>query len=255
MSKTGLLESGLLRQGLGVLIAGLVIGLIGPFGTFVEMPLLARWPYWIAVTALSWLQWRLLSTWLERLTRWPVTAVGSLTGFVFALPMAAEINLINRLLGLGLPPQPALLYLWIAGTALLIFWLVHLILRWVGLESRPPVLEAPPAATFRARIPARIAGDLLCLKTEDHYLRVYTTAGDDLLLMRLRDAVTELAGVEGLQVHRSYWVARAAVAHSAREGRRWFLILKNDLKVPVSQSHLAAVRAAGWLARDTASGA
>lgn len=46
---------------------------------------------------------------------------------------------------------------------------------------------------------------------EDRYLRIHTDGGSDLILMRLRDAVGELAGADGLQVHRSFWVARAAV--------------------------------------------
>ena len=100
---------------------------------------------------------------------------------------------------------------------------------------------------FLSRIPRGIAGDLLCLRTEDHYLRIHTTAGHDLILFRLKDAISELAGADGMQVHRSYWVARDAVETVEKKGRKTTLILKNGLRVPVSEGHLPTVRVAGWL--------
>ena len=98
-----------------------------------------------------------------------------------------------------------------------------------------------------ARLPHRIAGDLLCLRIEDHYLRIHTTAGNALILFRMKDAVAELAGARGMQVHCSYWVARDAVERAERMGRQTTLTLGNGLRVPVSESFLPAVRAAGWL--------
>jgi DNA-binding LytR/AlgR family response regulator len=84
---------------------------------------------------------------------------------------------------------------------------------------------------------------------EDHYVRAHTAAGSDLVLMRMRDAVAELGGLAGLQVHRSWWVAEAAVAGHRRNGRQLSLTLKNGLEAPVARSAEAAVRAAGWLNR------
>ena len=85
------------------------------------------------------------------------------------------------------------------------------------------------------------------LRTEDHYLRIHTTAGHDLILFRMKDAVSELFGADGMQVHRSYWVARAAVEKLEKRGRKTTLILKNGSRVPVSESFLTSVREAGWL--------
>ncbi|MEE8172728.1 MAG: LytTR family DNA-binding domain-containing protein, partial [Alphaproteobacteria bacterium] len=80
-----------------------------------------------------------------------------------------------------------------------------------------------------------------------HYLRIHTSAGQDLILLRLKDAVSELAGADGMHVHRSYWVARNAVANLERKGRKTTLTLSNGLRVPVSESFLPSVREAGWL--------
>ena len=71
--------------------------------------------------------------------------------------------------------------------------------------------------------------------------------GESLILRRFGDALEELGAIDGLQVHRGWWVARAAVAGSEREGDRSLLILSNGLRVPVSRTNLRSVRDAGLL--------
>ena len=84
------------------------------------------------------------------------------------------------------------------------------------------------------------------MEAEDHYLRLHTSKGSDLILMRLSDAVTELEGVEGAQTHRSWWVARAAVVDVRRSEGRASLKLKGGQDAPVSRSYARALRQAGW---------
>nr|WP_310542508.1 LytTR family DNA-binding domain-containing protein [Phenylobacterium sp.] len=55
-----------------------------------------------------------------------------------------------------------------------------------------------------------------------------------LILMRLSDAVSR-TGREGLQVHRSWWVAKGAISHVIRDGRNLRLKLLNGLEVPVAR--------------------
>ena len=90
-------------------------------------------------------------------------------------------------------------------------------------------------------LPDRLGTDLIYIKSEDHYLEVHTTAGSSLVKMRFSDAVDEL-GDQGMQVHRSYWVATRHVTRSVRSGKRTVLRLTGDHKVPVSVTHLPAVR-------------
>lgn len=111
--------------------------------------------------------------------------------------------------------------------------------------------SASATIPFLRRIPARLGDTVLALEMEDHYVRIHTPLGSALILMRLRDAVEELAAMPGMQVHRSYWVAAAAVAGIEREpGGRLMLVLRNELRIPVSRSRAAAVRAAGWTGFD-----
>jgi hypothetical protein len=49
--------------------------------------------------------------------------------------------------------------------------------------------------------------NVICLQMEDHYLRVHHDAGSRLELMPLREAIRRYGRRDGLQVHRSWWVA------------------------------------------------
>ena len=55
---------------------------------------------------------------------------------------------------------------------------------------------------------------------EDHYVRVHTTQGSALVLMSLSQAMAGLQDIEGVQTHRSWWVARSAIVGVVEDGRR-----------------------------------
>jgi len=108
-----------------------------------------------------------------------------------------------------------------------------------------PAGSAPPR--FMERIPLKLrGGSLYAVQAEDHYLRIHTSKGSDLILLRLADAVAELEGIEGAQVHRSWWVAKAAVVDAKRADGRAVLTLKNGVEAPVSRSYAGALRDGGW---------
>lgn len=105
-----------------------------------------------------------------------------------------------------------------------------------------------PVTAFLERLPLKYRNAALyAISSEDHYLRVHTSLGEELILMRLADAVRELAGAEGLQVHRSWWVATAAIHDERRVDGRSLLVLTNGTEVPVSRSYRADAKEAGLL--------
>ena len=105
---------------------------------------------------------------------------------------------------------------------------------------------APPAR-FLDRLPPKLrGGELFAVEAEDHYLRLHTSRGSDLVLMRLADAVAELEGLEGAQTHRSWWVAKSAVEDVRRGDGRAVLRLKNGVEAPVSRTYAKALRDSGW---------
>jgi hypothetical protein len=103
-------------------------------------------------------------------------------------------------------------------------------------------------AKFLERLPLKLRGaDVWAVEAEDHYLRLHTSKGQDLILMRLADAVSELEGIEGAQVHRSWWVARDAIADARRGDGRATLTLKDGAEAPVSRTYARLLRERGWI--------
>ena len=81
-------------------------------------------------------------------------------------------------------------------------------------------------ARFPDRLPFKLRGAAIrAVQSEDHYLRIHTDRGSDLILMRLSDALDELEGLEGAQTHRSWWVAGTPCATSSRGDGRATLTL------------------------------
>jgi DNA-binding LytR/AlgR family response regulator len=110
-----------------------------------------------------------------------------------------------------------------------------------------PAPAAPDPSPFLARLPLRLRdARILAVEAEDHFLRVHTDRGSDLILMRLSDAVAELHSLDGAQIHRSWWVARAAVIGVSRGGGRARFTLAGGLKAPVSRTYAPALRRDGW---------
>lgn len=121
----------------------------------------------------------------------------------------------------------------------------------VFLQRQPVQTHAAPAgapaARFPDRLPLRLKGAAIrAVESEDHYLRIHTDRGSDLILMRLSDALAELEGLEGAQTHRGWWVARDAVRHVERGDGRATLTLEGGVKAPVSRRYARALRDAGW---------
>ena len=152
----------------------------------------------------------------------------------------------------GLYGQVFVLHLIIGSLA---FRLIDGALRRGVKEELPPsdgsaelAPRPAPEAALLARLSARSRGELLHLRMQDHYVEVHTSAGSEMLLLRFRDALSEVEGVNGLQVHRSHWVARNAVAGvERRSGGRIALRLVNGSRVPVSRSFAPLLKSRGWI--------
>jgi DNA-binding LytR/AlgR family response regulator len=101
---------------------------------------------------------------------------------------------------------------------------------------------------FLERLPLKLRGaDIWAVEAEDHYLRLHTSKGQDLILMRLSDAIAELEGIEGAQAHRSWWVARDAITEAVRGDGRATLTLKDGAEVPVSRTYARLLRERNWI--------
>ncbi len=112
----------------------------------------------------------------------------------------------------------------------------------VDATALPVTQTAIPRTPLHQRLPGNLGDDIVSLQAQDHYVDVTTTAGHELILMRLVDAERELQALPGLRVHRSWWVAQSHITAVKREGNRVQLLLDTGAVVPVSRSRLSALR-------------
>ena len=124
-----------------------------------------------------------------------------------------------------------------------------------ALPDEPPADPAFPGAARLPALPELIAeklpvrlrqARLVAIEAEDHYLRIHTDAGSDLVLMRMVDACALLPEAAGARVHRSWWAARGAVETLTRREGKAELALQTGLTVPVSRAMQATLREQGW---------
>ena len=91
-------------------------------------------------------------------------------------------------------------------------------------------------------------GPIAWVRVRDHYLEIKTLAGRTSFVRGKMTYVTErLADEDGLQIHRSWWVARAALLRVERRGRDQVAILKDGEEVSIGRSRIDTLRAKGWL--------
>lgn len=246
-------------------VIGIVLALIGPFGSFTN-PFALRLVYWLGLAWAGYACYRPIGGMITRLgprldlPEWSLWLLGCL---VATVPMTVVVWLVS-----ALPPpleMPRLedwmttygYVLAIGAVVTMVFYLVQAkpgaVQTATTPQSVPSLTEpaatiepVPPAPRFFSRLPARLGTDLLALEMEDHYLRVHTALGSDLILLRMRDAVAELDGLDGSQVHRSWWVARAAVKLAERDGRNLRLVLCGGLSAPVARNMVPVLKADGW---------
>lgn len=225
---------------------GLLFGWLGPFGSYPALETGPRYVFWLTLIPLGAALLVMAQAWVgarPRLAAWPAWARLSLATAVSAVPhtlaTACAIAVMRPERGLGVPDLPALFVA--VGS-------VQALLALAGMVGARPaeaaVAELEPetdAPGLLARIPARLGPDLIAVTAEDHYVRVHTTLGSALVLMRFTDAVSALPN--GLQVNRGWWVARQAITDVRRGGGRTTILLSNGLKAPVSRPFRAAVRA------------
>ena len=233
---------------------GLLVGLLGPFGTFGAPP---------AQRMLSWVIWLLAGYALFRPTgvvaRWLCEATGMphFAGTLLALVVASvPLTLIITMMAMRMDFAEALrwpgfwtMYLYIGVVAAVVSIAMGAVFGRAAPAPAPlpaEPLAAPEPAAPTLQLPPGF-GAVRALKGEDHYVRVIGEGREEMILMRMRDAIERLGDADGLRIHRSWWVAKDAVASVRREGRTALVVLKSGHEAPVARDMMPALRAAGWL--------
>ena len=234
------------------LFIGLIIGYLGPFSSY-EMPLINRLSYWVILIGAG----HFIYSQINDLCHWYFNSKINNSVIQFLLPsffgavvFSFFVEYISHLffsLELALFKNFIFFFpkVFILG---LVLNLIGLLLdRYQETHKQTLINQQDPLLNnFFNRLPKNLGKELICFSMEDHYLHVHTEKGSHMILLRMKDALVELKNYNGLQVHRSWWVATDAVIDIKREARKATLIMKNNMNVPVSQKYLAIIKQADF---------
>lgn len=243
---------------LGVMaLFGVFFAAIGPFDTIDQTPV-QRVIYWMITMLLGLLVIRSVEAALKRIA-----------------PIENRALRIIVVAALCTPPQTAVVFLvgWqvVRYRSDLNFYVYLLfpvfiialaavsaleLARWTRARGDRPTREAGAAIKTSSAAPEAIArhlpaplrtAELIALQAEDHYVRVHTSAGSDLVLMRFSDAVAAADdALRGFRLHRSWWASEAsleAVSYKRGSGQAR---LQGGITAPVSRTYYPALKEAGW---------
>jgi len=230
-------------------LIGAFLGVLGPFGSYLNPDPMLRLGFWIASIWTGLLLYGVGIAAARKLTppgsqlRW---AGLSLSILIASVPQAALTRTSAFLIWPELHRFGPGWATWYAQVATI--GAVTVAGAVMLLEARSKRVDQPettqPANPFDV-----LRGDVIALQMEDHYVRVHKASGSALILMPLTRAIEAIAPTEGLRMHRSWWVARSAVERIEGSPRAMRLHLVNGLVAPVSRSAIAMLRMSGWLSR------
>ena len=221
-------------------------------------------PVWL-ILALGYLA----NLWISSLYNVPIVAALISLGDVPRTPDLVAYFELER----SLVDPHYLLMLLRAGAAGLVVWLtVNLLFQHLtGIDRFRAAVAPPAAAPAQPPAPASTAAieapatrpltpprffdrleklrglqpaELLAVEAEDHYIRVHSLRGKELIYYRFRDALDDLQGWDGLQTHRSVWIRSSSITRIEESGRSTWIILDSGDKLPVSYANRALVRTA-----------
>lgn len=107
-------------------------------------------------------------------------------------------------------------------------------------QAPPPPVETP--GLLLASQPP-VLGELIAAEAQEHYVKLKATEQGGMALYRFGDAVRDLGRYDGMQVHRSHWVADAAVVAVIGKRGAMKLELSDGEIIPVSRRYELEVEA------------
>ncbi len=229
-------------------VLSLLFAVSGPFGTYEGLSFLPRSAFWLTIIGACLAAGITIRVTIQTLYPpagyLPASFLSAAILGIALGPILPQIGLKYFGLHVTLIPSP----IEVALVCLIIGSGVALLRHFLTDETRAPAkvlvegtANHPPAPRLGERLPGDVAGRILHLSVSDHYVDVTTEKGNTRLLLRFSDAISEVAPIEGIRVHRSHWVARDAIARVERADGRLFVVLENGTRVPVSRGYRSAV--------------
>ena len=235
-----------------IVVGGMVLiaAVAGPYYTLERLNFPERLVYWGVIIGLSAVIMTFLSVLAHRVTearRWNWALVAVLAGMAGILPVLAIVWLAGGLAaGFGSGgPGIATLAAYVAPSVIGVTLAVN---AYIEVQERRAPAPAPQqaemvATVLHSKLPHHLGREILALRAQDHYLEVTTAKGSCMVLMRLGDAVRDLEGGNGMQVHRSWWISLDHVARVEKGANGPEVVMRDGQRVPVGRSYRAAFRA------------
>lgn len=226
------------------LIAGSILTVMAPYGTL-RMDLPSRALYWVGLCAAGGLGAQSLTFICAR-----IGVKLSVVALTLCQSLGATLFVSLFLIGLDYSQSGQVTLVHVVITIFYV-WIIAVTLcaisNLIGNRQNSSIPPPERAALFERLKPPLRASDIYALSAEDHYVRVHTSNGDDLILMRLSDAIREVAPLIGLSTHRSWWVSEVGVKSVSRKDGKTSITLHSDIEVPVSRNRNKDVKEAGWV--------
>lgn len=222
--------------------------------------------FWAGAVTIGWLQMVLIARGVratfgtDQYPGWALLIASALIG---AIPLTFQIRWLVETI---VAPQAGLPAPWVTYLNVCVINTVFSLIQYLAIERWPlfqtdPTSEQPgvsntpvasrkevliPTIGLLRRRPAGLNGVIQYLQMEDHYLRIQTDEGSDLVLHRMGDAVEDLAETDGKQVHKSWWVSHAIVDEIRNENRKRIVVARDGTIIPIGRSFENSLREAGW---------
>lgn len=221
--------------------AVVILTTAAPFGTD-RLSFLERFAYWFITAPVTFMIANISATLIvnslmkKGIGRWPsYTIAGISSGIPVGIFVWGFDLVLNPGQSMVLSQLPKIILLTTAVT-LPVSLLFGLSSRQEREAEGSHSKQNTPSQRFLDRLPKHLGQDIISLHAQDHYIKVVTTHGSEMILMRLSDAIAELESLDGFQTHRSWWVAARHVIKIDNHEGRVKLCLSNGDMAPISRS-------------------
>ena len=240
------LSSGMDKWALALML-GLGAGYVGPFGTYVFVPLFHRLIYWTVIMLVSFSLWRMIDLTGQRVIRnWPYEWSEAVVMVPFAMANSTALVIVhwvsNQTLGSRFPISWTSFFMsHVLMTSLVVAPTIFIVKRLIRNVSADAGADAIDFLT--EKLPPALRGVRpFALAAEGHYVRVYTDAGEDLVTLTFEGAMRSVQGIPGFQTHRSWWVSVDAMKKIRAAGSAYELELESGLIAPVGRRRYKAIK-------------
>jgi len=231
---------------MGLAAVIIILTIAGPFGTLQSLNHAERLVYWTLHALLTFFTGVFVAVFvISLLTKFGIRSqiAKALGAISVGFPISIIVWCLNHY-GFSLDMGGLPHYLRLLGYCLGISIAISLLYFLIRTDREPenPETYAQKEIPFLSRLSSHLGKNLLHITSQDHYVEATTDRGSELILIRFSDAVMELQNFNGIQVHRSHWIADNAVDRLHRNNGNLFILTTNCKEFPVSRSNAKLVR-------------